>query len=178
MLFRSLSRRGRAQLDYAHAGDALAPGVAAVARWEFVLGDARSTFAATSLQGVELQFWREAVPVDTSEEEVGTEASGDGTESDQTPDEDVAPTDLVPATAATTLLSPVPSQTLTVIADGEASGMRGTLPAGITHRNLLEVGFPVDVVYTWVDGSDEDWLAQKLAAAGLPSDRADRKSVV
>jgi hypothetical protein len=30
--------------------------------------------------------------------------------------------------------------------------------------NALDVSFPVDVVYTWVDGSDPDWLARKRAA--------------
>lgn len=167
-----LSRRGRAQLDYAHAGDPLAPGVAAIVLWEFVLGDVGSTFAATSLQGVELQFWREAVPVDTSDEAVGAEASGDGTEPLES-SEDEAPDagSTLESVVATTLISPVPSQTLTVIADDEATGLRGTLPAGVAHRNLLEVGFPVDAVYTWVDGADEAWLAHKLEAAGLPSDR-------
>jgi len=38
-----------------------------------------------------------------------------------------------------------------------------------THQGLLaphvfDVGFPVDVVYTWVDGSDPDWVARKDAA--------------
>ena len=38
-----------------------------------------------------------------------------------------------------------------------------------THQGLLDphvfdVGFPVDVVYTWVDGSDPAWLARKDAA--------------
>lgn len=34
----------------------------------------------------------------------------------------------------------------------------------ISHPHLFTVTEPIDVVYTWVDGSDPDWLARKAAA--------------
>ncbi|MGN6610884.1 MAG: stealth family protein [Angustibacter sp.] len=33
--------------------------------------------------------------------------------------------------------------------------------AGLLKPHLLDVGFPIDVVYTWVDGSDPDWQRRK-----------------
>ena len=34
--------------------------------------------------------------------------------------------------------------------------------------HLLQTGGPIDVVYTWVDGEDPAWNAQRLAALGAP----------
>ncbi len=34
-------------------------------------------------------------------------------------------------------------------------------------RPVGQIGFPIDVVYTWVDGDDESWLAEKARAAGV-----------
>jgi hypothetical protein len=34
----------------------------------------------------------------------------------------------------------------------------------VAAPNLMEVDFPIDVVYTWVDGTDPEWLARKRAA--------------
>lgn len=34
-------------------------------------------------------------------------------------------------------------------------------------RPVGAVGFPIDVVYTWVDGEDESWLQDKARAAGV-----------
>ena len=39
-------------------------------------------------------------------------------------------------------------------------------PAG-PPRPVGAVGFPIDVVYTWVDGDDESWLRDKARAAGV-----------
>jgi hypothetical protein len=43
--------------------------------------------------------------------------------------------------------------------DGTA---RPCLPV-MTDRHVFDVDFPIDVVYTWVDGSDSDWQARKAA---------------
>lgn len=40
-------------------------------------------------------------------------------------------------------------------------------PMGIPH--LMEVTFPIDAVYTWVDGTDPSWIAHKRAALELSS---------
>jgi hypothetical protein len=46
---------------------------------------------------------------------------------------------------------------------------RPCLPT-VSDRHVLDVDFPVDVVYTWVDGSDPAWAARKAAAeGGVPS---------
>ena len=36
----------------------------------------------------------------------------------------------------------------------------------LTDRHVFDVDFPIDVVYTWVDGSDPAWAARKAAAQG------------
>lgn len=36
-----------------------------------------------------------------------------------------------------------------------------TTHEGLLHPHVFEVGFPIDVVYTWVDGSDPAWLGRK-----------------
>lgn len=36
--------------------------------------------------------------------------------------------------------------------------------APLRQTALLDVDFPIDVVYTWVDGTDPEWLARKRAA--------------
>ncbi|MFF5181302.1 stealth family protein [Micromonospora sp. NPDC000316] len=38
----------------------------------------------------------------------------------------------------------------------------------LTVRAPDRVGFPIDAVYTWVDGSDPDWLKRKMDALGTP----------
>jgi hypothetical protein len=43
--------------------------------------------------------------------------------------------------------------------DGTA---RPCLPV-MTDRHVFDVDFPIDVVYTWVDGSDSEWQARKAA---------------
>ena len=42
---------------------------------------------------------------------------------------------------------------------------RPCLPT-LTDRHVFDVDFPIDVVYTWVDGSDPAWAARKAAAQG------------
>lgn len=46
-----------------------------------------------------------------------------------------------------------------------ALGQPGTIPAGFAGRPIHAVDFPIDVVFTWVDGSDPVWQASKAAAA-------------
>jgi hypothetical protein len=49
-------------------------------------------------------------------------------------------------------------------------GRRVRTCPGLLEPHLLDVHFPVDVVYTWVDGSDPAWAARKAAAlAAAPS---------
>jgi hypothetical protein len=36
-----------------------------------------------------------------------------------------------------------------------------------SDRHVFDVDFPVDVVYTWVDGNDPEWAARKTAAQGV-----------
>lgn len=46
---------------------------------------------------------------------------------------------------------------------------------GLLAPHVFDVDFPVDVVYTWVDGSDPAWIARKEAAwkGSSPGDRHD-----
>ncbi|MGY1708097.1 stealth family protein [Geodermatophilus sp. SYSU D00758] len=43
---------------------------------------------------------------------------------------------------------------------------RPCLPT-LSDRHVFDVDFPIDVVYTWVDGSDPAWAARKAAAQGV-----------
>ena len=67
-----------------------------------------------------------------------------------------------PATAAADLPAPpgVPSATPSPALGTTAQDAL----APLQQTALLEVGFPIDVVYTWVDGTDPDWLARKRTA--------------
>jgi hypothetical protein len=42
---------------------------------------------------------------------------------------------------------------------------RPTLPTG-SARHVFDIDFPIDAVYTWVDGSDPAWRRRKAAASG------------
>ena len=48
----------------------------------------------------------------------------------------------------------------------------GGVPAVLNMPLSSAVTFAVDVVYTWVDGEDEAWLATKARAAGVADERA------
>ncbi|WP_239542791.1 stealth family protein [Micromonospora terminaliae] len=41
----------------------------------------------------------------------------------------------------------------------------------LTVRAPDRVGFPIDAVFTWVDGSDPEWLRRKMSALALPEAR-------
>ncbi|WGT47040.1 stealth family protein [Tessaracoccus lacteus] len=43
-------------------------------------------------------------------------------------------------------------------------GVPCSTPAALGRRMLDDVDFPIDVVYTWVDGDDPDWLSRRAAA--------------
>ncbi|GMA88394.1 hypothetical protein GCM10025868_36440 [Angustibacter aerolatus] len=46
----------------------------------------------------------------------------------------------------------------------EVDGRRVRTYEGLLRPHLLDVQFPIDVVYTWVDGDDDAWAARKEAA--------------
>ncbi len=46
------------------------------------------------------------------------------------------------------------------------AGREVPIPEVFTHTMLDDVTFPIDVVYTWVDGDDPSWRARKARAAG------------
>lgn len=53
-----------------------------------------------------------------------------------------------------------------------SAGVRAT-PGTFEHPDITTVGFPIDVVFTWVDGDDPAWLERKqraLSAHGSPED--------
>jgi hypothetical protein len=47
-----------------------------------------------------------------------------------------------------------------------SQGMRGEVPTFLLSRPSATTPFPIDVVYTWVDGDDDDWLRAKALALG------------
>ena len=49
---------------------------------------------------------------------------------------------------------------------GDDDGGAPVVPVPLRARPVARVDFPVDVVYTWVDGEDDAWLLEKARAAG------------
>jgi hypothetical protein len=47
-----------------------------------------------------------------------------------------------------------------------SQGMRGEVPSFLLSRPSATMPFPIDVVYTWVDGDDDEWLGTKAGAIG------------
>ena len=45
-------------------------------------------------------------------------------------------------------------------------GEPGAIPPALDGRPIHTVDFPIDLVYTWVDGTDPAWLASQAAAIG------------
>ncbi|MEH0819676.1 MULTISPECIES: stealth family protein [unclassified Micromonospora] len=72
---------------------------------------------------------------------------------------DEAPARAEPVRVAAALLSHFVPE-----ADDHTYGTRRDL----TVRAPDRVGFPIDAVYTWVDGSDPEWLKRKMAALSAP----------
>ncbi|WP_330463920.1 stealth family protein [Micromonospora zamorensis] len=66
-----------------------------------------------------------------------------------------SPSVLVPESLFTGLVPPTDSTT--VRSRPEFAG-----------RSPEDVAFPIDVVYTWVDGTDPDWLRRRAAVTGIP----------
>ncbi len=72
---------------------------------------------------------------------------------------------------AGTLMAPRPNRWIDLITPEEQGTVTRTIGeverpvlASVRHPHLQSVQFPVDVVYTWVDGSDPEWLLRKAAA--------------
>ncbi|MEU4781227.1 stealth family protein [Micromonospora sp. NPDC023633] len=72
---------------------------------------------------------------------------------------DEAPARAEPVRVAAALLSHFVPE-----ADDHVYGTRRDLAVRAPDR----VGFPIDAVFTWVDGSDPEWLRRKMAAQGAP----------
>ncbi|WP_152352741.1 Stealth CR1 domain-containing protein [Brachybacterium subflavum] len=50
--------------------------------------------------------------------------------------------------------------------EGERDGRHVRVPEVFEQTMLEDVTFPIDVVYTWVDGADPAWIARKAAVIG------------
>ena len=94
--------------------------------------------------GVDVEVWPEVRPVRSGPGELPSQSDG-------------------------TLVAPRRQAWTTRIetADWAEATAHGTVATGgLPH--LFDVTGPIDVVYTWVDGDDPEWNAQRLAALGLP----------
>jgi hypothetical protein len=59
----------------------------------------------------------------------------------------------------------VPAEVLPPVRRTVDGATRPCLPT-LSDRHAFDVDFPIDVVYTWVDGADPSWRARKAAAYG------------
>ncbi|GAB3757451.1 stealth family protein [Microlunatus parietis] len=76
-----------------------------------------------------------------------------------------------------TLVSLVDNQTVDRLRPADL-GPSGSVPPALAARPAHAVGFPIDLVYTWVDGADPAWQRDRAAAAdavdpGRATERAD-----
>ena len=62
------------------------------------------------------------------------------------------------------MVSPDDRRTVQHLVDGQLRPML----AATTQDHLFTVTEPIDVVYTWVDGSDPAWLERKSQASWTP----------
>lgn len=53
-----------------------------------------------------------------------------------------------------------------LLINAERDGRTVQIPAVLDQLMLEDITFPIDVVYTWVDGADPTWLARKAEASG------------
>ncbi len=61
----------------------------------------------------------------------------------------------------------VPESLFTALLPATATATTRT-KAPFAGRRPVDVTFPIDVVYTWVDGTDPDWLRRRAAVTGVP----------
>lgn len=58
------------------------------------------------------------------------------------------------------------------LVSAERDGRQVLMPRAFEQPMLEDVLFPIDVVYTWVDGADPEWLTRKAEATGGSSPQA------
>ena len=105
--------------------------------WEYVVPRPNAGFVAAEEQGITVSFWAEVAD-----------------------DEDVE------ASAGPAMLHAELSNPVATVLDPRQCRDFGKVPAALRPRQIGTVDFPIDVVYTWVDGSDETWLQTKAKALG------------
>ncbi len=120
--------------------------------WEYVVPSVGSTFLADHQQAVTVHFWTHGLPGDLTPEP--SEESTALTEHSRP-----------------VLVSAVANSVATVLAEDDCRGF-GEVPAPLRRRQIGVVDFPVDVVYTWVDGADPAWLQAKAEALGAVDPQA------
>ncbi len=174
-----LNRRNRGELRLERPGAPLPARTLGIVVWPFVVTDPALRFRADRQQGVDLTFWTAQTddpapvtvdePVDAVPDE-GDEVAPAGASPPPVPPLPDTPRDVGPPVggdqppAVVAWRSPVRNGALEIVSETEVRGLRGEVPTAASGHHLARVGFDVDVVYTWVDGSDPQWQARKLAA--------------
>jgi hypothetical protein len=96
----------------------------------------------------EVEFWRHVPGIGGAPDAIGTRRRN-------------AVASLLPAVADPV---PVSASTLTALLPYSSSGARYRSRPEFAGPPAENVAFPIDAVYTWVDGSDPDWVHRKNAA--------------
>ncbi|MFC7621910.1 Stealth CR1 domain-containing protein [Microlunatus sp. GCM10028923] len=55
-------------------------------------------------------------------------------------------------------------------------GPAGSVPPALAGRPVHAVSFPIDLVYTWVDGADPDWHRKRAAAGAVDPARSTERA--
>ena len=118
---------------------------AAVLRLTWYWTDPRQRLVLGQTYGCEVEFWSRQGESLVAPRRNAVTAEVDAAESSVLVSESLF-TALVPATASPTTPTRPP----------------------FAGRRPDDVTFPIDVVYTWVDGTDPDWLRRRAAVTGVP----------
>ena len=133
--------------------------------WEYVAATSDSGFVADEHQGIVIHFWTTT----RADEALGDEAAGDEAGESATTGEPTAESTV--ADERPVLRSEVINLVATVLDPVDCAGF-GEVPTPLRSRQIGVVDFPIDVVYTWVDGADPAWLQTKARAVGSNDGRA------
>lgn len=131
--------------------------------WEYVAATPESGLVADEHQGVAIHFWATG----RSDEAAGDEALG----AEEAPGEEAGESTRTVADDRPVLRAEVANLVATVLDPVDCMGF-GEVPAPLRSRQIGVVDFPIDVVYTWVDGADPAWLQIKARAVGSADDQA------
>lgn len=139
--------------------------------WEFVAAAPRSGFIADDRQGLPIHFWSTRRADEAEVNELGESPTEGEIETEPADGEPAAESNITAVDDRPVLQTEVANLVATVLDPADCEGF-GDVPKPLQIRQIGLVDFPIDVVYTWVDGADPTWLQTKAHAVGSADELA------